>query len=113
MRFDDKCKTACKLGLIYPYEKDGMVVDLPTEIIEIYGYRNCIHLIAEKRKGITYELELSKKAYRRMRPFIDQVKGKLLADGRITSSWSDSSILFLVIIIALSESHIMDKTNNS
>lgn len=86
VRFDDKCKTACKLGLIYPYEKDGMVVDLPAEIIEIYGYRNCIHLIAEKRKGITYELELSKKAYRRMRPFIDQVKGKLLADGKITIS---------------------------
>lgn len=83
VRFDDKCKAACKLGLIYSYEKDGVSVNLPEEIIEIYGYRNCIHLIAERRKEITYELELSKKAYRRMKPFLEQVRGKLLQDSKI------------------------------
>lgn len=58
-------------------------MDLPSEIIEIYSYRNGIHIIAEKRKGINYELELSRKAYRRMRPFIDQLKERLVSDGKI------------------------------
>lgn len=81
VRFDDKCKTAEKLGLIHPFfNKEHKEVSLANEIIEIYGYRNAIHLIAEQRKGIDYELELSKRAYRRMRPFIDQIKSKLQAD---------------------------------
>jgi len=55
VRFDDKCKTAEKLGLISKFlNSAGEEVDLPTEIIEIYGYRNAIHLIAEQRKGIEY-----------------------------------------------------------
>ena len=41
---------------------------------------DAIHLVAEQRKGIEYELELSKRAYRRMRPFIDQIKAKLKID---------------------------------
>lgn len=84
VRFDDKCRTAESLGLIHKFfNTDGMEVDLPSEIIEIYSYRNGIHIIAEQRKGISYELELSKKAYRRMRPFIDQLKEKLVEDGKI------------------------------
>lgn len=84
VRFDDKCRTAESLGLIYKYVNDsGIEVDLPSEIIEIYSYRNGIHIIAEQRKGINYELDLSKKAYRRMRPFIDQLKEKLILDGKI------------------------------
>lgn len=84
VRFDDKCKTAEKLGIIHKFtngEKED--IDLPLEIIEIYSYRNGIHIIAEQKKGIYYELELSKKAYRRMRPFIDQIKTKLLKDGKL------------------------------
>lgn len=81
IRFDDKCRTAVKLGLLHKFtNSEGIEIDLPGEIIEIYGYRNAIHLVAEQRKGIAYELELSKRAYRRMRPFIDQIKGKLQAD---------------------------------
>lgn len=53
--------------------------------IELYSYRNGIHILAEQRKGITYELDLSKKAYRRMRPFIDQIKERLIADGKLSS----------------------------
>lgn len=84
IRFDDKCKTAERLGLIHKYMNDkGEEIDLPSEIIEIYTYRNGIHIIAEQRKGISYELGLSKKAYRRMRPFIDQLKEKLSIDGKI------------------------------
>ena len=44
------------------------------------GY--AIHLAAELRKGIEYELGLSKLAYRRMRPFIDQIKAKLQEDSK-------------------------------
>lgn len=81
IRFDAKCRTAEKLGLLHCFiNNDGTEIDLASEIIEIYGYRNAIHLIAEQRKGIEYELELSKRAYRRMRPFIDQIKEKLKAD---------------------------------
>lgn len=81
IRFDDKCKAAEKLGLLHSFiSNDGSTIDLTSEIIEIYGYRNAIHLVAEQRKGIEYELELSKRAYRRMRPFIDQIKEKLKMD---------------------------------
>lgn len=81
IRFDDKCKTAEELKLLQRYvNSDGVEIDLPKEIIEIYGYRNAIHLVAEQRKGIEYELDLSKRAYRRMRPFIDQIKGRLRQD---------------------------------
>ena len=84
IRFDDKCRTMEKLGLIHKFiNTKGEEIDLPSELIEIYSYRNCIHIIAEKRKGIIYELDLSKRAYRRMRPFIDQIKEKLVNDGKI------------------------------
>lgn len=84
VRFDDKCRTAERLGLIHKFfNTDGIEVDLPSEIIEIYSYRNGIHIIAEQRKGINYELELSKRAYLRMRPFIDQIKEKLVNDRKI------------------------------
>ncbi len=81
VRFDDKCLAAEKLGLIHSFENnEGEKFDLVKELIEIYSYRNAIHLAAELRKGIEYELELSKRAYRRMRPFIDQIKTRLQID---------------------------------
>lgn len=84
IRFDTKCRTAERLGLIHRFINDrGIEIDLPSELIEIYSYRNGIHIIAEQRKGISYELELSKRAYRRMRPFIDQLKEKLKQDGKV------------------------------
>ena len=67
-------------GLLDTICRTAEEIDLPSEIIEIYGYRNAIHLVAEQRKGIAYVLELSKRAYRRMRPFIDQIKSKLRDD---------------------------------
>ena len=75
------------MGLIHKFvNADGEEVDLASEIIEIYSYRNGIHIIAERRKGINYELELSRKAYRRMRPFIDQLKEKLVNDEKISTT---------------------------
>lgn len=83
IRFDLKCKTAEKLGLIHTFKnKCGKQINLPKEIIEIYNYRNGIHLIAERRKGIQYDLDLSKKAYWRMQPFIAQIKERLNKDGK-------------------------------
>lgn len=85
VRFDDKCRTAEKIGLVHSFVNDkGIIVRLPEELIEIYSYRNGIHLIAEQRKGISYEINLSKKAYRRMKPFIEQIKEKLREDGKYT-----------------------------
>lgn len=68
-------------GIRFAYKLyEGIEIDLTSELIEIYGYRNAIHLVAEQRKGIEYELELSKRAYRRMSPFINQIKSKLKMD---------------------------------
>lgn len=66
IRFDDKCKTAHKMGIISSTLKD--------ELIKIYELRNCLHIHAELRKGIDYDLEMSRIAYRRMKLFISQVK---------------------------------------
>ena len=84
IRFSNKCKTAEKLGLIHSYQNDeGEQINLPQEIIEFYEHRNCIHLVAEQRKGIQYELDLSKKAYWRLQPFFAQIRARLLQDGII------------------------------
>lgn len=81
IKFEDKCKVAKALGLLHNFSnKNGEEIDLPSEIIEIYHHRNAIHLVAEQRKGTEYELDLSRRAYRRMRPFIDQIKEKLQLD---------------------------------
>jgi len=91
IRFDDKCRTAEKLNLIGVVKDDkgevvvddnGNEINIAKDIIKIYEYRNGIHIFAEQRKMIQYELELSRKAYRRMRPFIDQIKLSLIRDGK-------------------------------
>lgn len=69
VRFDKKAECACQLGLIEEWLKD--------ELIEIYEARNAIHIHAEIRKNLDYQLKLSKTAYRRMRPFVDQIRAKL------------------------------------
>lgn len=65
VRFDKKAECAQKLGLIDDWLKD--------EIIEFYEARNAIHIHAEIRKSLDYQLDLSKRAYRRMEPFIEQI----------------------------------------
>lgn len=69
VRFDRKAECAAKLGLIENWIKD--------EIIEFYEARNSIHIHAEIRKSLDYQLDLSKRAYLRMEPFIDQIKQNL------------------------------------
>lgn len=98
VRFDEKCRIAEKIGLIQPFklrDKETVfdilidkttgieMVDFASELIRIYEVRNAIHLQAELKKDVEYHLGLSCLAYKRMRPFIDQIKKKLYADGMI------------------------------
>ena len=69
VRFDKKAECAEKLGLIEEWLKD--------EIIEFYEARNAIHIHAEIRKSLEYQLDLSKRAYMRMEPFIEQIRSNL------------------------------------
>lgn len=97
VRFDEKCIAAFQLGILtdIPEQSDPaadilsdikQLPGLPTfcsELIRIYEVRNAIHLHAELRKEIDYHLALSKIAYRRMQPFLQQIKAKLSSDGLI------------------------------
>ncbi|MCL1051464.1 hypothetical protein L2755_17780 [Shewanella abyssi] len=65
VRFDSKAECTFQLGLIDEWLRD--------EIIEFYEARNAIHIHAEIRKSLDYQLDLSKRAYRRMEPFIEQI----------------------------------------
>jgi hypothetical protein len=64
VRFDRKAECACDLGIIEPWLRD--------ELIEFYEARNSIHIHAEIRKSLEYELDLSRRAYWRMQPFKEQ-----------------------------------------
>lgn len=97
VRFDEKCIAAFQLGILseIPEQKEPSaeileetkpIPNMPvfcSELIRIYEVRNSIHLHAELRKDIEYNLLLSKIAYRRMQPFLQQIKSKLSADGFI------------------------------
>ena len=65
VRFDKKAECAAALGMIDARLKD--------ELIEFYEARNAIHIHAEIRKSLTYQLDLSKRAYLRMQPFKEQI----------------------------------------
>jgi len=43
--------------------------------------RNAIHIHAEIRKSLDYQIDLSKKAYKRMQPFKHQVVSGMSARG--------------------------------
>lgn len=58
VRFDSKVNAAYKLGIISEKMKN--------DLIDIYEYRNTIHLEAAIKKNLDYTLKMSKKAYRRV-----------------------------------------------
>lgn len=66
VRFDKKAECAAALGMIEPWLKD--------ELVEFYEARNAIHIHAEIRKSLNYQLDLSKRAYLRMQPFKEQLE---------------------------------------
>lgn len=73
IRFDKKAECAHALGLI---DKDLM-----DELIEFYEARNAIHIHAEIRKSLKYQIDLSVRAYKRMEPFKYQIEAQLVALG--------------------------------
>lgn len=94
VRFDEKCIVAKELGILKDIKLDMPKIDertgktvnkicLCNDLISIYEMRNAIHIHAEIKKDIEYHLYMSKLAYKRMRPFIDQVKEKLKNDNKI------------------------------
>lgn len=93
VRFEEKCLIAKELGILYDIELENVKFDddtgnkiqkinLCNDLISIYEIRNGIHIHAEMKKEIDYQLSKSKLAYKRMRPFIDQIKEKLKNDGK-------------------------------
>lgn len=58
IRYDQKIKVVKELGLIS--EK------LAGDLIQLYEYRNTIHIEAEMKKNLTYDLEMGELAYRRV-----------------------------------------------
>jgi hypothetical protein len=73
VRFDRKAECACQLGFIEEWLRD--------ELIEFYEARNAIHIHAEIRKSLNYQIDLSRRAYLRMEPFREQMSTKLSALG--------------------------------
>jgi hypothetical protein len=69
VRFDRKAECAFELGFIKKH--------LCADLIEIYEARNAIHIHAEIKKSLDYQIDLSKKAYRRLNPFKSQVVTRL------------------------------------
>jgi hypothetical protein len=73
VRFDDKAICAANLGLIEQ--------QLSQELIAIYEARNAIHLHAELRKNLNYEIDMARTAYRRLIPFRSQLVKSLFDRG--------------------------------
>lgn len=73
VRFDEKAKCAFALGFIDESLRD--------ELIEFYEARNAIHIHAEIRKGLDYQIKLSQQAYRRMQKFKRQITARLKTIG--------------------------------
>ncbi len=69
VRFDRKAECAFELGFI--------TKPLCADLVTIYEARNAIHIHAEIKKSLDYQIELSKKAYRRLKPFKNQIIARL------------------------------------
>jgi len=65
IRFDNKAYCAERIGFIEPWLRDDLVL--------LYDARNSIHIHADIRKNIDWQLELARNAYRRHEPFREQV----------------------------------------
>lgn len=78
VRFDDKVSCAVDLRLIEQ--------DLGRDLISTYEARNAIHLHAELRKNLTYELDMARTAYRRLAPFRSQLVSAMKSRGLLLQS---------------------------
>lgn len=110
LRFNEKCRAAFQLGILteIPEQLDPNADLLPdirkengmpifySELVRIYEVRNAIHLQAELKKEIAYQLQLSKIAYKRMAPFLAQIKAKLAQDELIQRTGGPSQTIWFV-----------------
>lgn len=71
IRFDSKCEALEKMGIISTKLRDSL--------IEFYSIRNAVHIHAELRKSIVYELEMSKKAFRTLKDFNKEIFNGIIA----------------------------------
>lgn len=74
--FEDKAKAALDLCLI-----DQQIYDV---IVKIYSLRNAIHLHAELRRNIAYEIDAAKDAYWHLQGFCRRIAGRMIKDGKAT-----------------------------
>ncbi|MFI3254692.1 MAG: hypothetical protein R3Y63_10200 [Eubacteriales bacterium] len=58
IRYEEKLKVCCELNLISP--------ELADELKKLYEYRNTVHLEAELRKNLSFDLDMGELAYRRV-----------------------------------------------
>ena len=72
--FDEKAETARRLGFI-----DQKIKNV---ICDVYSMRNAIHLHAELRCGVTYDLQAAHKAYWHLQGFANQIGDRLEKDGK-------------------------------
>lgn len=72
--FEDKADAALQLGLIDTSRH--------SVIVKVYSLRNGIHIHAELRRKIQYEIETAKDAYWHLQGFCKRISDKMLKDGK-------------------------------
>lgn len=70
IRYDQKVTTFYSLNLIDESMKD--------DLIKLYEYRNTVHIEAEMRKNLLYDLEMGQLAYRRVEGLSIQIKNSMV-----------------------------------
>lgn len=67
------------------------------DLLELYNLRNAIHIHAEIAKGVNYELQISKKAHKLLKPFksqiIDGLKRQKIVNRRYNVRFSRKELL--------------------
>jgi len=76
--FEDKATAALELGLI-----DKAIHEV---IVKVYSLRNAIHLHAELRRNIAYEIDAARDAYWHLQGFCKRIAEKMIKDGKVTQA---------------------------
>jgi hypothetical protein len=76
--FEEKAAAALKLGLI-----DQAIYDV---VVKVYSLRNAIHLHAELRRNIAYEIDAAREAYWHLQGFCRRIEERMIKDGKATKT---------------------------
>ncbi|WP_423459470.1 hypothetical protein [Ottowia sp. VDI28] len=74
--FEEKAAAALELGLI-----DQSIYEV---IVKVYSLRNAIHLHAELRRNIAYEIKAARDAYWHLQGFCRRIADRMVRDGKAT-----------------------------